>query len=200
MAYGNGDWCDLMEDLGYPIEISETTIFADPHFFLEMQDVQQSMCRQSYKQYMQGTMALTPQGVELARHFFNRIAEVIENPDVSLVRLFEQENLAWVPTPATGSAWCNDIMFNVASGDDAVWTQVEEHPLFHRIYKFRFLITISSRFTGELRQIWPFTNVNAARVRTVRRCSGIMTRQPYTYMRPNLTPEETILLLNFQWD
>jgi hypothetical protein len=61
---------DVLLDMPYETEIYTDIIFADSHFYIELDNAQAVLCSRSYSQHFQGYMALTPEGVELAAHFF----------------------------------------------------------------------------------------------------------------------------------
>jgi hypothetical protein len=191
------DYPDLTEYLPHATEATDVTVFYDQHFFLEMQDNQSVAFTHWYSQHFQGYMALTPEGVELAEHFFRRLEQVIDDPDANLNGVFDPENLAWISVPGANSA------------GDATWQRMEDHPLFTAIYKFRFLVTASSRHTGERRETWAFRQVNAARERTVQEYTDVLRESQRAFIRPSvteiyhnpiLTPEERELLENFNWE
>jgi hypothetical protein len=64
---------DVVLEMPYAGNTIETIIFADPHSYIELQEIRAVKFSNSYNQYIQGYMALTPQGVELATYFFTKL-------------------------------------------------------------------------------------------------------------------------------
>jgi hypothetical protein len=201
---------DVLLDMPYETETYTDTIFADSHFYIEMENIQAVQCSRSYSQHFQGYMALTPKGVELAEQFFSRIAQVIANHDEPLGQLFQREYLAWVAAPMTGLPHYMQATTGVYSTDGATWTRTDAHPFFTSIFWFKFPVTMSSRHTGERRVTWPFYRINGEREQTVQMYAEVLRHSPNTFLRPPvpvapphdpiLAPDEIQLLANFKWD
>jgi hypothetical protein len=206
---------DVVLEMPYAGNNVDRTVFADPHFYMELQEIQSAECSNSYYQYIQGYMALTPQGVELAEYFFRQARRLIEDPELNADGFFDSDHLAWVEPPSSDCASRNrimsDIIFDSLAADhglrDATWTRADSHPLFTDVFRFRFRITSSSRRTGETREAWHFQLVNAAREQTVRLYADVLQHSPEAFVRrvvlhhnPVLTQGEVQLLQEFTWE
>jgi hypothetical protein len=167
---------DVAADDEFAVDMRVETIFADPHFVLQLHEEDTQAFRHSYRQYLQGYMALTPDGIKLARHFFLKIAAAFRKENYIPSALFAS-SVAWVkPHPDQSlSHWSFPPEYENAS---QVWSSSPSLPPFRCVYHFRFLTSRSSCQGGHTDDAFFFRNVNDLRLRTSRRYTAFLRHNP----------------------
>jgi hypothetical protein len=136
---------DLLEEITGAVSIQTRTIFTDPHFVLEWEELREERSPYSFHQFLQGYMGCTVDGMDLAQQFFDRLDPLIAVPVVDVERLFTVFNSAWVAPASQPLALHRDFLFDGVR-DTATWRAFDYHPLFRRAYRFRFLVNTNNGF------------------------------------------------------
>lgn len=182
--YFNETLPDLLQDCDHGVEAITTPLFMDHHFTLEWHEEYSEYYDDMYHQYLQGYIAFTREGFELAETFLSRIDSVIRNPHVDISRLFDRDFHAWVApgNPPTiyqceGPASSNS--------DLCLWRRFHCHPLFNMAYQFRCLVNSSIHRTGEQRYPEYFLRIHRHFIWTAIRSYRYLRLDAWFSIRPD---------------
>lgn len=200
---GQGQLPDIIADLVDPaIEIT-STIFSSEHFHLESCELHLQEHTQDYHQHLQGCVAPTLQGLDLAERHFLRLALCVPDEDVLLDDFFQYAS----PTGGAqlqASRVTHDGVLLFGHDQHVLWETCSIHPRFSLAFKFRFQVTSCSRSSSERRHVTPFQQVNRALQSTTDHYLPLLQQDPFRWVRsagyePQLSPEDITLLSTWEW-
>jgi hypothetical protein len=179
-----------------------TVKFTSEAFHLEVCDIQSDVDSQSYLQYIQGYMAPTPKGLELAEHFFPGSGNRLRTKMSYLMTFSSMTHTnGWYPNRYRQNSIARHFPTDYVK---EIWQQFDTHPVFDTAFKFRFLVTTGSRWGPEKRHVSYFRTINVSRLITTHRYKPLIENSPNRFVRktfhdPELSTEEITLLQTFKW-
>jgi hypothetical protein len=193
---------DIIAELHDAMRRGTSNIYTDDYFHMEFDTLLQERSPPFYQLFIQGYVTLTPQGFSVARHFFKRVEDSIEDEDLNPYHFFANEPHQSVTPTSVPPVLSSHVLFPYVK-TPMIWDKFYTHPKYEQAFRFRFLVESHERGNTE-RETGSFYQVNTWRLCDDRCYNAIIHKSPDLFLRqpyydPDISTDDILLLTQFKW-